>query len=639
MSLKAILRAGKELLKARKPSATPTTGQQQKQITYTPKPSTTEQGQELAIREIRNPPVVLKKTNPLQMGDKVAPSFGSSTYDWVMRKGRGTYTADEWLDHLTSTRKVNFRMWGKPTQKTVREQKRFKYDSGPFAGKEVNVSKEELFDSNLALFNDAGDLTGGLLYAAKKFGLKLDANEVGAMIKLNPINRLRPIELGVNKGAQEAFDTATKNAKNTIRNLQDKYKGAGSGETKDRLDDLQYILKTEGPLTKSALRDLNDTAKRVSLDLPVDERKALNKAIGEINNKAGPIQTSKTYYGGESNYTLQGGKDYRETIFTLPEEIVTNRSPFNTGGHFSDALGKNTNNIYHVRFDTRFTPDGKKVFMINEIQSDVNQSIAKSLSKSQQLSGEFRRNPFNADLELNLLVSQRGKMLKDLDDAIANNADFAQTGQINAIAKSIKDVNQKLASMTTRGGRGNEKDFFPMVEADSYGDHALKYLLQRAARENVDYVAVAPFDKLSFRQGYKAGNERFYGYANGKGIGKKGKAVMPDVMSKVARFYNTKAGPTKISLSDPSKPYKKVSNDTFKYPKDHPLKGKEIKSSYHSEVSDAAGSGYKNIPASDPRLYFDAFAIKVSPLMRNTQKTYKSKGGLVVDMFKPIRYN
>ena len=43
--------------------------------------------------------------------------------------------------------------------------------------------------------------------------------------------------------------------------------------------------------------------------------------------------------------------------------------------------------------------------------------------------------------------------------------------------------------------------------------------------------------------------------------------------------------------------------------------------------------------ASDPRLYFDAFAIKVSPLMRSTQKTYKSQGGLVVDLFKTIRYN
>ena len=638
MSLKAILKAGKELLKARKPSATPTTGQQQKQITYTPKPSTTEQGQELAIREIRNPPVVLKKTNPLQMGDKVAPSFGSSTYDWVMRKGRGTYTADEWLDHLTSTRKVNFRMWGKPTQKTVRDQKRFKYDSGPFAGKEVNISKEELFDSNLALFNDAGDLTGGLLYAAKKFGLKLDANEVGAMIKLNPINRLKPIELGSSKFAEEAFETSIKNAKEATRNLQVKYKD--NLNLKELLDDVQYYLQNDGMLPSGAqIKALTDAVKKVNPKLTLNEKATLNKVVGDLNTKVAPLRRSKTYYGGESNYTLQGGKNYRETIFTLPEEITTNRSPFNTGGHFSDALGKNTNNIYHIRFDTRFTPEGKKVFMINEIQSDVNQSIAKSLSKAQQLSGDFRRNPFNADLELNLLVSQRGKMIKNLDDAIANNADFAQTGQINAIAKSIKDVNQKLASMTTRGGRGNEKDFFPMVEADSYGDHALKYLLQRAARENVDYVAVAPFDKLSFRQGYKAGNERFYGYANGKGIGKKGKAVMPDVMSKVARFYNTKAGPTKISLSDPSKPYKKVSNDTFKYPKDHPLKGKEIKSSYHSEVSDAAGSGYKNIPASDPRLYFDAFAIKVSPLMRNTQKTYKSKGGLVVDMFKPIRYN
>jgi hypothetical protein len=49
--------------------------------------------------------------------------------------------------------------------------------------------------------------------------------------------------------------------------------------------------------------------------------------------------------------------------------------------------------------------------------------------------------------------------------------------------------------------------------------------------------------------------------------------------------------------------------------------------------------GYTFMESSDPRLYFDAFAIKVNPLMRNTQKTYKSEGGLVVDIFKPIRYN
>ena len=633
MSLKALLRAGKELLKAKKPSATPTTGQQQRQITYTPKPSQA-QASELVEQELKNPPVVLKKTKPLQMGDDLAPAFGSSTYDWAMRMGRSKYTADEWLDHLTSTRKVNFKIFGKPAQKTVREQKRFKYDSGPFAGKEVSVSKEELFDSNLAIFNEAGDLTGGLLYAAKKFGLKLDANEVGAMLKLNPINRLKPIELGVNKAAQEAFDVAAKNARNTVRDLQVKYKD--NDALKYELDQLQYYLKADsGSPSRSALRDLNESLKNFTNSglVPVDEKKALNKVIGEINNKVGPMQATKTKYGTETNYTLQGGKDYRETIFTLPEDIPTNASLRNKGGHFTDVIG-DTNNIYHIRYDTRFTPDGKKVFMINEIQSDVNQSIAKSLTKAQQLSGERRLNPFNADVELNLLVSQRGKMLKDLDDAVANN----EFGRVNAISASMKDINTKLKRISSqRDYNSNQKDYFPMVEADSYGDHAIKYLMQKAARENVDYVAVAPFDKVSFRQGYKAGNERFYGYANGKGIGKKGKAVIPDVMARNARFYGSKAGPTKISLSDPTKPYKSVSSDTFKYPKDHPLKGKEIKSTYHNSAGMNPEKGTKNIPEGDPRLYFDAFAIKVNPLMRNTQKTYKSKGGLVVDIFKPIR--
>jgi hypothetical protein len=633
MSLRNLLGLGRRLLRGKKESATPATGQQTKQITYEPTPSQAT-GQELAVQEIRNPPIVLKKTKPLQMGDDTAPAFGSSTYDWVMRKGRDKYDADEWIDHLTSTRKINFKIFGQPAQKTIREQKRFKYDSGPFAGKEVNVSKEELFDSNVAVFNEAGDLTGGLLYAAKKFGLKLDANEVGAMLKLNPVNRLQAIELGTPKGAIEAYTQVAKNAQNSVRDLQVKYKDSIS--IKEDLDDIQYYLTGGESYKKAALETINKTAKRLS-DIDPEDQKLLNKVIGEINEKAMPLRKTKTYYGSESNYTLQGGNDYRETIFTLPEDIVTNRSLRNKGGHFSEVL-PDTNNIYHIRYDTRFTPDGKKVFMISEIQSDVNQSIAKALTKAQQIGGERRINPFNAEVEMNLLISRRGQMMDDLNKAIESN----NFGSVNAIKSSLDDVNKKLQRLTTSKSYDDKvKDYFPLVESDAYGDHAVKYLLQKAARENVDYVAVAPFDKLSFRQGFKEGNERFYGYANGKGIGKKGKAVLPDVMSKVARFYNTKAGPTKISLSDPYKPYKKIATDEFKYPDSHPLKGKKIKSQYHqnAEAEEILNEGYKFMEPNDPRLYFDAFAIKVSPVMRQTQKTYKSQGGLVVDLYNTIRYN
>tara|TARA_R100001163_G_C5037174_1_gene176113 strand:+ start:1 stop:1188 length:1188 start_codon:yes stop_codon:yes gene_type:complete len=388
---------------------------------------------------------------------------------------------------------------------------------------------------------------------------------------------------------------------------------------------------------KSAFNTLRDTLRKAKArpDVREQDKALLNKAEAELNIAAAPLRNNKTKYQTETSYTLQGGKDYRETIFHLPEDIVTNTQLRDKGGHFSDIL-PNTNNIYHIRYDTRFTPEGKKVFMINEIQSDVNQSISKALQKNQQLSGEFRTNPFNADVELNLLINRRGKLMNDLNEAI----DVQDFGRVNAIKSTLDNVNKKLTKMTSVRS-GEMRDYFPMVESDAYADHAIKYLSQKAARENVDFIAVAPFDKLSFRQGYKAGNERFYGYANGKGIGKRGKAILPDVMSRLARFYNTKAGPTKISLSDPSKPYKQTGTNTFKYPTDHPLKGKEIKSKYHMDAfaKQDAGGTKPFIDANDPRLYFDAFAIKVTPMMRQTQKTYKSQGGLVVDIFNTMRYN
>ena len=82
--------------------------------------------------------------------------------------------------------------------------------------------------------------------------------------------------------------------------------------------------------SRSQLRDLNDYLKVAGSRVPSPEKKVLNKVIGELNNKAGPLQTSKTRYGTESNYTLQGGKDYRETILNASRSAI-------------DKLGTNSN--------------------------------------------------------------------------------------------------------------------------------------------------------------------------------------------------------------------------------------------------------------------------------------------------------
>ena len=629
MSLKGLLKFGQRLLKGRKESATPTTGQQTKLLSYEGKGSQAT-GQELARQEIRNPPIVLNKTESLHMGEKTAPAFGSSTYDWVMKKGRGQYTADEWVDHLTTTRKENFEIFGKPATRLARGEKRFKYDQGPFAGKEVVINKEELFDSNVAIFDAGGNLTGGLLYAAKQTGDKLDANTIGNMIKMNPVNRLKPTEFGLPAGAKENFLKKSEGVKQQLESLKQKY--INNDNIVDSIDEINYQLKglndtlgtrSLGKVT-SELKDLRNNP-----FLTADAKKNINKIIGELDDAIRPLKNTKTYYQGETSYTLQGGKDYKEVVFNLDEAIPTNQAAFKTGGHFGDTGLKNQ--IYHLRYDTRFTPDGKKGYLIHEIQSDVNQRVSKNYTKAQMLSGEIRANPFNADIEMAALSNQRFNILRQIEDGIAKQ----DSTKVLALQSNLKNVLKKIEKMQTR--RGTKEDYFPLVEADAYGDHALKYLVQKAAREGVDFVAVAPFNKLHFRQGYKAGNERFYGYPSGKGIDNKGKAVMPDLMKKLSRLYSTKAGSQKLTLSDPKLPYKKVSSDAFKYPD---KKGaKVIKSNYHEDAVNYPAKGYTQILQNDPRLYFDAFAIKVVPAMRGTQKTYKRTGGLVVDIFKPMRYN
>ncbi len=645
MSLRNLFQFGKRLLKGKKESATPTTGQQQKQITYEPKPSQAT-GKELAIQELRNPPVVLKQTKPLQMGDDVSPAFGSSTYDWVMRKGRGKYSADEWMDHLTSRRKETFNIFGKPASRTVLDTKKFKYDRGPFAGKEVNVSKEELFDSNLAIFNNKGDLTGGLLFAAQKFGLKLDANEVGAMLKLNPVNRLKTLDFGIPQGVFDKVAIKAEAGSKMIKSLQQKLSTGAiptNRETKEAADEALYYLRSLqkdknvedfSSITNDAIKNLIKL--RNNLTDPNDI-KSVNKIIGDIGTESAVLRSARApkYYNNEQ--TLMGGDNYREVVFYLDEPIKGNYQPLKTSGsHFSQFV---KNEIFHVRFDTRFTPDGKKVLSIHQIQADNAKDVSAALSRARQLSGDARKNPFQKDIENRMFLQTQKKLQDELKK-------LGGSGNASQIYKAADDLQRNTKRITSGVQRG-EVDYFPMVDAADYSDHALKHLLQLGAREGADFVAVLPFDMLNYKASSEGfhGNERAYGYASGKGINKKGKAIIPELMKKTARFFNSTAGPIKISRSNPKKPYKKIETEKYTYKEGHslgPANNKPAKSFTRISHSDAAKdpkAGYKLITEDNPNLYFDAFAIKINNLMRGTQKTYKSKGGLVVDMFKTITYN
>ena len=637
MALKELFKRGiSSLLKKKKTD--PVSGESQKLITYTPE-AKTQTARQLAKQDAQLPVKVDRKiTDDLLMGETRQPAFGSSTYDWVMRKGPGKYSADEWIDHLTSTRKVNYKVFGKPTTRIERGPKRFTYDKGSrFAGKEATISKEELFDTNLATFDDVGNITGGLLGAAKRFNLKLSAQDIGNMIKMNPVNRLKPIEYGgvfsspkidtIFKGISSQLDDLTKTTEgipifvDIRRNIEGLKRAIQNGDSNSVKQIYDVIRKDLSSVKKSPALNQNNRVQVNGILGGVDELVRISRGGGNVR----PVK-----YQNETSYTFPGGNNYRETVFVLDEPIIGNRSSMRSLGHYDDLK----NNLFHVRYDTRITPDGKKALVIHEIQSDANQSIAKQLTAKEAFKGERRINPFQKDIELDLLVNSRTKLLRDMDDAIAKN----QFNKSRAISDDLKNINQQINNTFRKGNpydvRKEKFDYFPLLDADAYGDYALKFLMNKAAKEKVDYVAVMPFNKLHFRQGYKAGNERFYGYASGKGIDKKGQAVMPQLMKKAAKFNDSKAGTIKLSLSDPKKPYKEVMKDTFNYPE--AKGGKKIMSEYHETASNAPMKGYKLIQENDPRLYFDAFAIEVKPNMAYTQKLYKSEGGLVVDIFKTL---
>ena len=636
MALKELLKRGiSSLLKKKKTD--PVSGESQKLITYSPE-AKTQTAKQLAKQDAQLPVKVDRKiTDDLLMGETRQPAFGSSTYDWVMRKGPGKYSADEWIDHLTSTRKVNFKVFGKPSTRIERGPKRFTYDKGSrFAGKEATINKEELFDTNLATFDDFGNITGGLIGAAKRFGLKLSAQDIGNMIKMNPVNRLKPVEFGgvftspkvdtILKGVASQIDDLAK-TNQQIPVFQELKTMLGGLSRAIKSGDQNSIAKNYANL-RAGLSDL-----KKSTAITSNTRVQINGMLGGIDElvriSKGGGNVKPVKYQNETSYTFQGGNNYRETVFVLDEPIIGNSRAMKNMGHYEGL----NNNLFHVRYDTRITPDGKKAMVIHEIQSDANQSIAKQLSAKEAFKGERRINPFQKDIELDLLVNSRTKLLRDMDDAIAKN----QFNKSRAISDDLKKINKQISNTFRKGtdyGTINKFDYFPLLDADAYGDYALKFLMNKAAKEKFDYVAVMPFNKLHFRQGYKAGNERFYGYANGKGIDKKGQAVMPQLMKKAAKFNDSKAGTVKLSLSDPKKPYKEVRKDNFKYP--DAKGGKNIISEYHETASNAPMKGYKLIQENDPRLYFDAFAIEVKPNMAYTQKLYKSEGGLVVDIFKTL---
>lgn len=570
------------------------------------------------------------------------PMFGSALYDAIKTSPADEMLADDWLKFFKSKQNT-------------------KYNDG----RSSSIQMEELFDTNIANVDPKGNLVGGLLAAAKNINAPINKELLLAQVKNNPINRMQLVEFKAPDNFQGSIGAVEDQVKNVLDTIRKKYPGSLSG-----ISDLEKALQmSKGIRINNAQfsgSNLNDTTIQNLGQIFRDGLKKLNvkgidpqdKSIFENALKTVNAETEKLVLAARSPYRLQhnsqevgqyklpGETNPVEMVWYYPEKIATNKS---TSSHFRipDVKYGESQPLVHAMYGTRFTPKGEKVLSINEIQADVQQSVFEQVKEE----GKKRINPFNKEAQAGLLIKPK-EQVKEKINAILKKGMYRTEEEGNQLNKLLQEdtiMRKGLSPQNEISGT----DYLPMFDTKQYTDYAVKTIARRAAEQGNQYVSVVPVNYISRGKGAIPGNELVYGYANGKGVAKKGEAIVPESMRKLANQYRTEAKTIQVSKSDPESPFKVVQVKKVKRFDKNPDKFddakelEEFKVNHHvaafknEQDAKAFLSGYGEggkiefIPKDSPELYDLMYALRVTPDMANKPfKLYKHAGGLIEDIFK-----
>ena len=571
------------------------------------------------------------------------PMFGSALYDAIKTSPADEMLADDWLKFFKS--KTNT-----------------KYNDG----RSSSIQMEELFDTNIANVDPQGNLVGGLLAAAKNINAPINKELLLLQVKNNPINKMKLVEFKAPENFQGSIGAVEDQVKNVLDTIRKKYPGSLSG-----ISDLEKALQmSKGVRINNAQfsgSNLSDTTIQNLGQLFRDGLKKLNvkgidpqdKSIFENALKTVNAETEKLVLAARSPYKLQhnssevgqyklpGETNPIEMVWYYPEKIATNRS---SSSHFRIPDVKTSGEsqpLVHAMYGTRFTPKGEKVLSINEIQADVQQSVFEQVKEE----GKKRINPFNKEAQAGLLLKPKESVRNKIDEILKKGMYRTEEEgyQLNKLLQEDTIIRKGLSPQNEMSGA----DYLPMFDTKQYTDYAVKTIARRAAEQGNQYVSVVPVNYISRGKGAIPGNELVYGYANGKGVAKKGEAIVPESMRKLANQYRTEAKTIQVSKSDPESPFKVVQVKKVKRFDKNPDKFdnakelEEFKVNHHvaafknEQDAKAFLSGYGEggkiefIPKDSPELYDLMYALRVTPDMANKPfKLYKHAGGLIEDIFK-----
>jgi len=281
------------------------------------------------------------------------------------------------------------------------------------------------------------------------------------------------------------------------------------------------------------------------------------------------------------------------------------------------------------------------------------------------------QNAFGSEIEFFSANRKLEKMVDEMKTISAKGIkatreDQARFNTLNSEFREMRSNSLNLSNITNREAQDGIP-FLPLYGKENWGAHALKNQIKDAADRGVDWVAISPVEYLHHAKrtkylgdiefyGTRTGKAGFKGYGGRQGVVRKDandnevpiqgftdpkkKATLPAAMDKIAREYGSEVKTIPVAKSDPNKPFKVVQQvDTKKEFGLNPDKSRtQHKAAFKTEQEAQYYAGRYNgevekIMEGDPRLYFDAYAIRVNKEMVDKPFKAYNTGGLVVNIF------
>ena len=256
----------------------------------------------------------------------------------------------------------------------------------------------------------------------------------------------------------------------------------------------------------NALNAYNELSNRFS-DEDTDRLRAIARETDPWNRK---IMEVKHEHNEEEakfmtkwrEYSLKGGKNYREVLFRIPDSSYSNSAMY---GHWEGRRGV----LAHARIQDMDTPNGKMLF-IDEIQSDWhNQGHKEGYRKKDEKTDFMLRK--ESDAAYKEFYTTVEKMLEDNanwedDNAVyyahpvvvaemfeGNESHFEQYGFTEEQRETIRSMVAEEAARQEALKTAPKHDTAPDAPfKDTYHEYVLKRLLRMAAEEGYDSVGWTP---------------------------------------------------------------------------------------------------------------------------------------------------